>query len=99
MGHPGHLPEVIQEIEISFYLLRRLLGVRSEGGSKKMEKVSKLKKPEVLLVNIGSNTTGGKVVSVKNVREGSWLGASNTVVGDTGVRLGGREGGAEQEDR
>lgn len=69
MGYPGHLPDVIQEIDISFYLLRRLLGVKSEGGSKKMEKVSKLKKPEVLLVNIGSNTTGGKVVRVQNVRE------------------------------
>lgn len=42
--------------------------MKSEGGKgKKMEKVSKIKKGEVLLVNIGSNTSGGKVTLVKSV--------------------------------
>ena len=69
MGYPGQLPDVIQQIDISYYLLRRLLGVKSEGGKgKKMEKVSKIKKGEVLLVNIGSTTSGGKVTNVKSVR-------------------------------
>jgi hypothetical protein len=63
LGHPGSLPEVLKEIDISFYLLRRLLGVKSEGGTKKSEKVAKIKKHEILMVNVGSTSTGGKVLS------------------------------------
>ena len=64
LGLKGHLPEVFTEVEISFYLLRRLLGVKTtEGG--KAAKVSKLSKSEVLLVNIGSTSTGGTVLAMK----------------------------------
>jgi len=51
------------ELEISLFLLRRLLGVRTE--DKKQTKVSKLAKNELLLINIGSTSTGGRVLSVK----------------------------------
>ena len=51
------------ELEISLFLLRRLLGVKSE--DKKTTKVSKLTKNELLLINIGSTSTGGRVLSVK----------------------------------
>jgi translation initiation factor 2 subunit 3 len=51
--------------QINFYLLRRLLGVRTKG-SEKQEKVSKLTKGESLMLNIGSMSTGGRVVAVKN---------------------------------
>ena len=34
IGHPGKMPEVVLEIEASYYLLRRLLGVKSDGGDK-----------------------------------------------------------------
>jgi translation initiation factor 2 subunit 3 len=51
------------ELEISLFLLRRLLGVRTE--DKKQTKVSKLAKNELLLINIGSISTGGRVLSVK----------------------------------
>ena len=51
-------------MEISYYLLRRLLGVRTEG-DKKAAKVQKLTKSEVLMVNIGSLSTGGRVIAVK----------------------------------
>ncbi len=54
------------QVEISFYLLRRLLGVKtSEGG--KQAKVHKLAKSEILMVNIGSTASGGKVLAVKQV--------------------------------
>ncbi|KAJ7325880.1 translation protein [Mycena albidolilacea] len=54
------------ELEISLFLLRRLLGVKtSPGADSKQTKVTKLVKTEVLLINIGSTTTGGKVLSVK----------------------------------
>ena len=64
LGSVGGLPEVYTELEISFFLLRRLLGVRTEG-DKKAAKVQKLSKNEVLMVNIGSLSTGGRVTAVK----------------------------------
>lgn len=49
---------------MSYYLLKRLLGVRTEG-DKKGAKVQKLSRNEILLVNIGSLSTGGRVVATK----------------------------------
>uniref|UniRef100_A0A8D2FBD9 protein-synthesizing GTPase n=1 Tax=Theropithecus gelada TaxID=9565 RepID=A0A8D2FBD9_THEGE len=60
----GALPEIFTELEISYFLLRRLLGVRTEG-DKKAAKVQKLSKNEVLMVNIVSLSTGGRVSAVK----------------------------------
>ena len=108
LGAVGHLPSIYTELEVSYYLLRRLLGVRTEGnllmsimcvyclnsiwnkinlkfggrwktwfqqivllqprncsGDKKGAKVAKLTKNEVLMVNIGSLSTGGRVIAVK----------------------------------
>ena len=64
LGVKGSLPDVYTELEITFYLLRRLLGVKTQEGSKQA-KVQKLAKTEVLMVNIGSTATGGKVLAVK----------------------------------
>ncbi|KAJ1302397.1 hypothetical protein OPQ81_002715 [Rhizoctonia solani] len=63
LGAVGDLPAVYTELEISFFLLRRLLGVKTE--DKKQTKVQKLAKNEVLMVNIGSTSTGGRVMSTK----------------------------------
>lgn len=65
LGSVGALPAIYSELEIAFYLMRRLLGVRTEG-EKKGTKVQKLSKGEVLMVNIGSLSTGGRVVAVKS---------------------------------
>ena len=64
LGEVGHLPEVFVELEINFFLLRRLLGVRTQSGEKQ-GKVSKLPKSEVLMLNIGSMCTGARVFAVK----------------------------------
>lgn len=64
LGSVNALPEIFTELEISYFLLRRLLGVRTEG-DKKGAKVQKLSKNEVLMVNIGSLSTGGRVLAVK----------------------------------
>jgi len=64
LGAVGSLPEIYTELEISYFLLRRLLGVRTEG-DKKGAKVQKLTKNEMLMVNIGSLSTGGRVMAVK----------------------------------
>jgi translation initiation factor 2 subunit 3 len=78
LGSRGRLPPVYTELEINYFLLRRLpqpqldaeyrlLGVKATGEDKKQAKVSKLAKQEILMVNIGSTSTGGKVINVKAV--------------------------------
>merc|ERR1719392_29742 len=64
LGAVGALPDIFTELEISYFLLRRLLGVKTEG-EKKGAKVQKLSKNEMLMVNIGSLSTGGRVLGVK----------------------------------
>ena len=64
LGRGGTLPDIFTEIEINFFLLRRLLGVKVEGDGKQ-GKVKKLEKGEMVMVNIGSTSTGGKVLGVK----------------------------------
>jgi len=66
IGDPNHLPDIFGELEINFFLLRRLLGVKTDGDSKGSSKVSKLQKDEILMVNIGSTSTGGRVKAVKH---------------------------------
>ncbi|KAM0819362.1 putative Eukaryotic translation initiation factor 2 subunit gamma [Seiridium cardinale] len=63
LGLKGRLPAIYSEIEVNFYLLKRLLGVRTADG--KQAKVAKLAKNEVLMVNIGSTSTGAKVSAIK----------------------------------
>ncbi|KAI0759105.1 initiation factor eIF2 gamma, C terminal-domain-containing protein [Fomes fomentarius] len=63
LGAVGKLPKIFTELEISLFLLRRLLGVKTE--DKKQTKVTKLVKNELLLINISSTSTGGRVLSVK----------------------------------
>mmetsp|Transcript_5897 Transcript_5897/g.15688 ORF Transcript_5897/g.15688 Transcript_5897/m.15688 type:complete len:463 (+) Transcript_5897:162-1550(+) len=65
LGQVGFLPDVYSELEVNFFLLRRLLGVRSKDGEKQ-GKVSKLAKGEVLMLNIGSMCTGARVLAVKH---------------------------------
>ncbi|TPX36795.1 hypothetical protein SeMB42_g07041 [Synchytrium endobioticum] len=63
LGTAAALPAIFTELEISYILLRRLLGVKTD--DKKETKVQKLAKNEVLMVNVGSTSTGGRVVLVK----------------------------------
>lgn len=63
LGLKGKLPDIYNEIEINYFLLRRLLGVKTTDG--KQAKVAKLTKNEVLMVNIGSTAT----VCQKNPRD------------------------------
>lgn len=65
LGSVGNLPPVFTELEISFFLLRRLLGVKTDG-DKKQGKIKKLSKGEILMVNIGSTSTGARILAIKN---------------------------------
>ncbi|KAK7679381.1 hypothetical protein QCA50_017600 [Cerrena zonata] len=64
VGSKGNLPSIYTDIEINYFLLRRLLGVKTDG-QKQGAKVRKLESGEVLMVNIGSTATGARVVAVK----------------------------------
>jgi len=58
------MPDVLSEIDASYYLLKRLLGVKSTGGTS-TSKVSNLKADELLMINVGSQSLAGKVINVK----------------------------------
>mmetsp|Transcript_48885 Transcript_48885/g.104360 ORF Transcript_48885/g.104360 Transcript_48885/m.104360 type:complete len:457 (-) Transcript_48885:368-1738(-) len=64
LGSVGNLPDIFTEIEVSYYLLRRLLGVKTAEGEK-AGKVQKLAKGEILMLNIGSTSTGGRIQAVR----------------------------------
>ena len=64
VGSKGNLPSIYTDIEINYFLLRRLLGVKTDG-QKQGAKVRKLEIGEILMVNIGSTATGARVVAVK----------------------------------
>lgn len=64
VGARGNLPSIYTEVQINFFLLRRLLGVKTEG-AKQGAKVRNLEAGEVLMVNIGSTATGARVTAIK----------------------------------
>jgi translation initiation factor 2 subunit 3 len=58
IGHPENMPEVLSEIDVGYFLLKRLLGVKASDKSavegEKRNKVSSLKVDEILMINVGS---------------------------------------------
>lgn len=61
IGRPGSLPDVYIQLTVSFSMFTRLLGVvQSKGPSD--TRIAPLKMKEVLMVNVGSTSTGGQVV-------------------------------------
>ena len=57
------MPDVLSEIDVSYYLLKGLLGVKSSGTG--TTRVSSLKPDELLMIYVGSQSLAGKVISVK----------------------------------
>lgn len=86
LGHPGKLPSIYTEIEVKFYLLRRLLGVKTEGDGK-AGKVAKLKKGEILMVNIGSTAAGGRVLGIKEDTDYAKITLTNPVCTQDGDKV------------
>eukprot|EP00917_Polyrhabdina_sp_WS-2016_P013046 GHVP01028718.1.p1 GENE.GHVP01028718.1~~GHVP01028718.1.p1 ORF type:complete len:469 (-),score=78.36 GHVP01028718.1:14-1420(-) len=61
IGHVGFLPDIFSAVEIDYFLLQKLLGVQAS----EEDRVMQLKNGEIILLNIGSTSTGGKVLSSK----------------------------------
>ncbi|KAB0347321.1 hypothetical protein FD754_012178, partial [Muntiacus muntjak] len=73
LGAVGALPEIFTELEISYFLLRRLLAVRTEG-DKKVAKVQKLSKNEadlgkIVLTNPVCTEVGEKIALSRRVEK------------------------------
>lgn len=85
LGHPGKLMNIYVEIDVKFYLLRRLLGVKSDGESS--NKVTKLKKGDILLVNVGSSTAGGRVMGLKDDNTMAKIALTNPVCTQEGDKI------------
>ena len=48
------MPDVLNAISCSFYLMKRMLGVKSSKSDPDIDKVDKLKEGELLMINVGS---------------------------------------------
>jgi len=65
LGVPNNLPDIFIEVDIKFYLMKRLLGYKAEG-AEKHSRIQRLTVDETLKFNVGSTETPGKVISVKD---------------------------------
>lgn len=65
LGHKGELPDIYLELEIKFYLLRRLIGVKSESEAQP-NTVRSITKNETLMINVGTISTGCKVLNINS---------------------------------
>ena len=63
------MQDVLSEIDVTFYLLKRLLGVKATSnasdGEKVNTKVKSLEANEILMINVGSQSLAGKIIHVK----------------------------------
>lgn len=84
LGAVGSLPKIYSTIEISCFLLRRLLGVRTEGRG---ARVQKLQKGEILMLNIGSLSTGATVSGVKTDPDYARLKLNSPVCTEVGEKI------------
>lgn len=71
IGHPDKMPDVLVNIDVTYYLLKRLIGVQNkkkvaEEDGDTETKVNKLKVDELLMINVGSQTLAGKVTKIQS---------------------------------
>ncbi len=64
LGYPNELPDIFTELEIEFFVLKRLIVKNLEN---EQVKVSKIVENETLKFNIGSTEIPGRVLNVNGV--------------------------------
>ena len=68
IGHKNNMPDVLIEIEVQYYLMRRLLGIKADkNAGEERSKVQKIKDGETLMINIGSTSLGGTIIYCNSV--------------------------------
>lgn len=65
IGHPGTLPDILIGLEISYFLMKRLIGSDDQDKNSKPIKVAKMTKDEILMINVGSISSKVKVTAIK----------------------------------
>ena len=60
IGYPGTLPDILTEINVKYSLLKELIGTKD---IENQTKIQKFVKNEMLMINVGSNTIGGSILS------------------------------------
>jgi len=64
LGDIGSLPDIFDEIDVTFFLMRAYVGVKSDS-AEQLRRVNELQVGEILQVNIGSLSTGGRVLRTR----------------------------------
>ena len=54
LGVVGKLPDIYIEINVKFYLMKQLLGMKKESEGKSSQKIKKIVEEEVLKFNVAS---------------------------------------------
>lgn len=62
IGYPGDLPSIYDELEIEYYLLKRLVGVVTSTSGTDSNVIDKITQGEILMINVGSTGCGGKII-------------------------------------
>ena len=65
LGHKGELPDIYLELNIKFFLLRRLIGVKIDNSSTS-DTVRSITVGETLMINVGTTSTGCKVTNISS---------------------------------
>ena len=90
IGYPGKMPNVYESIEVKFYLLKRLLGVKTSGKDGKKEEAAKVKKlsaKEILQINIGSCNVGGRIEGFNDKKDACRIALINPVCTKEGDKV------------
>ena len=69
IGLPDQMPQVFIEIDVQTTFLKRIVGSKDE--QSKGNKIENIRENETLLINIGSTSCGGIVMSVRDVSKNS----------------------------
>ena len=69
IGHVGTLPPNLSGMEISYNLMRRMVGVDQQSTTSEPLKVKKLEVKEILQINIGSIATQGHVQALRETEK------------------------------
>jgi translation initiation factor 2 subunit 3 len=87
IGIPGHLPGVYYSVDVSYTLMKRLIGSAGVSASGKRIKVEKLRVGEILRMNIGSTMTGAKITGLRDTSNVARLELTNPVCSRIGDRV------------
>eukprot|EP00477_Mikrocytos_mackini_P000830 GAHX01000889.1.p1 GENE.GAHX01000889.1~~GAHX01000889.1.p1 ORF type:complete len:443 (-),score=74.56 GAHX01000889.1:26-1354(-) len=73
LGLKGKLPPVFKEIQVSFFLINRVIGASATDGNKKKKRVERIKPGQHLMLHVGSMATTGVVLKDELEKKKCWI--------------------------